>query len=395
MKGQCMRRSSKGKKLTGILMMAVMITVVFAFGCQQKPADVGETEESSIAEKAVPVKTMPASIRTLHQTIELSGNIMPLNEVFVMPKIPGKILLDISVDSGSIVKKGQVIGHLDDSLVKQQLEQAKQGLIAAESNRASLEAKYEVVKKDRVRLQGLYDDGVIPQQQLDHIEAELTATEKMLDLAAAQIEQAKAGINQMRILLGDHTVRATASGVVSRRLLDPGAMAAGPIVAITDQSTVKVLAGVSEKDISRISAGTPVIVKADAYPDRTFSGSIAKVFPTVDPRSRTVQIEIHIANSDKTLKSGMFARIIIDVGTIDSIAVPQETVLRVPGTGTDFVFIAKDNKAVKKIVSTGIRENQWIQISDGLKVGDPLIVSGQSIVRDGGTIAVTGEGESE
>lgn len=112
------------------------------------------------------------------------------------------------------------------------------------------------------------------------------------------------------------------------------------------------------------------------------------VSPTINPQSRTGEIEIHIDNADRLLRAGMFARVNLYLGKRPATVISRDAVLKIPGTGGHFVYVAEKGKAVQKNIETGIAQGHFIEVTTGIAPGEQIIVTGQNRIRDGVEIAV-------
>lgn len=333
--------------------------------------------EAAVAEK-VPVKTAAARMKTLEKTLGLTADVRPVDEVDVFPKVPARIIERILVDRGDRVSKGHVLATLEHSAVDAQLREARAGLLLARANK-------EVADKDYDRMVNLYEQKAVARQMLDHVQAQK-------DQAAAQLERAQAVLDQVLILKEDHTIRAPISGKVTARYVDPGVQSSpgAPIARITDDSRLKIVTSVSEREFPLIRAGMGCRVSVDAFPGKIFEGSVALVNPSVNPQSRSGDIEVHLDNRQGLLKPGMFAHLQITLGSEEGIVVPREAVQKMPGTATPFVFVVEGGRAAMRNVETGSEAGTLVQVTSGLREGEHVVTTGQNRLKDGMTVREEG-----
>jgi len=339
---------------------------------------------------AVPVAVIQVHEQTLADRLALIGNIQPAVSVHVFSKVPGQIIETITVEKGDRVQKGDIVATLQRDVIDARLAEARAGRAAAAAGRAQARAKLDVLKKDRQRLENLLAEKAVARQQVDHIQAEFTATQQALRLADAQVNRARAVINQLMVQSENHTIRAPAGGVVAGRHVDPGTLAAPgmPIVSITDESTVKVVFPVTEKDLPRIRQGMAVQVRLDAFADTVFDGSVDLVSPTVDPATRSADVEVRIANPEGRLTPGMYARVSILMQTRTCPVMPADGIVRVPGTSEQFVFVIEKGQAVQRNVTTGLSAGTRVEIISGVSAGDSVVVKGQGRLKDGTPVRI-------
>ncbi len=179
------------------------------------------------------------------------------------------------------------------------------------------------------------------------------------------------------------------SGIVGILFLDKGAMVAPqiPLAMIANIDRVKVEIQISEVELRIIKEGQNARVRVDFYPENTFSGIITEITPVVNPLSRTAKGEIVIDNPEHLLKPGMLARVRLIVAKHrDVIVVPEKAVL--VRNDREIVFTKRGDIAKKKDVKTGIKNNDMIEVVEGLNDGEEVIVSGNYGLRDGAKIRV-------
>jgi membrane fusion protein (multidrug efflux system) len=188
-------------------------------------------------------------------------------------------------------------------------------------------------------------------------------------------------------------VESPLAGVVGRILLDKGA-AVEPnkdaLAIIVDMEEMIVRLNIPEQDIPYIKKTLKAVVKVDAYPLEEFPGEVSRVSEMVDPQTRTLPIEIRILNKEHKLKSGMFARIKIIAAELKGVLVLHQDAI-IQEMGEKFVFLVKNNIADKRKVVLGKRDDGKIEILEGVREGDEVIVFGQQGLKDGASVAVSKE----
>lgn len=180
-------------------------------------------------------------------------------------------------------------------------------------------------------------------------------------------------------------VESPISGTVGKIFLDEGASVAPqvPIALVFKIGSVKVMADVAEKDISKIRRGAIAKVSVDAYSAQTFKGTVTKISPMVDLMSRTASVEITVANPGHKLKPGMFANVELVVGSRKDVAhLPQTAVLEEFGEEKKYAFVIENNKAVRREVKTGLISGDLIEIKTGIEPGELVVVKGQHYLKE-------------
>jgi HlyD family secretion protein len=381
-------RSKTGNK--GII---IVVALILFFGCIMVFSLfklVGKKDSGKVEEEKIHVQVVESKYEDILWILEQTGNIQSLNEVDVYPKVPGKIIETLLIEKGDYVEEGTLLATLEDNVIKVQLEEAKAALESARANLRQVEANLEVIKKDSLRLRSLYKEKAVSKQKLDHMEAKYKATKEGKKLAEAQIKRADAVLRQMEILYDEHRIYAPISGHIIARYMDRGARStvARPIVRISGEEGLKVVTVVTEKDFPHIKKKMKTEITVDAYPDRVFEGEVAVINPSIDPATRTSEIDVHIQDKDRVLKPGMFADLKLYLGQKSSVIVPRDALNKLPGTGSYFVFVVEDGKAVLKNIRTGISQRNNVEVTDGLKVGEKIVVRGQNRLKHGTAVII-------
>jgi len=369
-----------------IIYWVAVLTVVFFglwLGYARKFATktVGDTKTKSSSLK-VAAETIGTA--TLAETIPVTGSFEALTSVEIIPEISGQLerlrLLDNTlVDVGAAVKAGEVIAVIDDDVYLAQLAECQANLEARKVALADAE-------REKKRIIALYEGGSATEQSKDKA---VTAAA----LAAANLKQAEAALAKMKLTLDKATIESPVSGVVSKKYVDEGNMVGPttPLVRIVQIETLKVLGGVSERYLRLLIAGkTPVHIKTDAYPENEFEGVVYRVGVSVDPVTRTGEVEIRVPNPDMKLKPGMFARMtIVTRERKNVIVVPDSALIR--EEGNVYVFIANGSQARRRGVRLGLSQSEYYEVLEGLSVGDMVITHGQRQLEDGQMVKVIEE----
>ncbi len=338
----------------------------------------------------VPIETALAAVRQVRRQIERTADLAAAEVVQVVSKVPGKVIEQILVEEGQVVAKGELIARLEQDMIEARLDEVRAELASARAALAQAEAKLAVLARDRRRLEYLLQEKAVSRQKYDHIEAQYKAASAAADLARARIRKARAVLRRLKVLARDHRIPAPITGLVIKRHLDPGNLAAPgvPIVTLADISQVKVITSVAEKDLAFVVKGTPVSIRVDAFGGEMFRGRVSLVGTTVDPATRTARIEIRLPNRNGRLKPGMFAHVTIQLPPRRALVVPAQALERVPGTGQPFVYTVEDGRAVMHNVVAGESDRGLVEIKSGISAGALVVIEGQQRLRDGAPVKV-------
>jgi RND family efflux transporter MFP subunit len=326
----------------------------------------------------------------LQEEITVVGNLIGATTVEVVPKVNGR-LESVAVKLGDQVSRGQRIAKVEDQEIREQVKQAEAAYDVARATIRQREADLTFAETNLERSRNLYERQLLPRQTLDDAEARYQAANAQLDLARAQFSQSTARLEELRIALANTVIVSPVDGFVGRRNLDPGAFVSSntPIAMVVDIRSVRMVANLVERDIRRVSAGVSATVEVDAFPGETFRGRVARVAPVLDPATRTATMEIEVPNPGFRLKPGMYARVRMTVGERTAVlVVPRNAVVDVDGRRG--VFVPDEDTARFRPVSTGLQDDDQIEVTDGVAEGEPVITTGAAGLRDGDRIVLAG-----
>ena len=196
--------------------------------------------------------------------------------------------------------------------------------------------------------------------------------------------------SQYNNLLENTVLRSPISGVITARNYDKGDMyTAQPLYVVQQITPVKLYVGVSESDYTKVKKNDKVTLTADALPGKTFTGHIARIFPTMQASTHTFTVEVNVANADRQLRPGMYSRVTINFGATHNVTVPDGSVVKQQGSGVRTVFVLQEDGTVKEtVVALGRHFDEKYEILSGLKEGDKVVVKGQSSLRNGEKVNV-------
>jgi len=337
------------------------------------------TQDQQTVQVDIPkVRVIAPVLYQFRDTVSFTAEIEPENRVAVICKVPGKNVLQVNVEEGDTVEQGQLMAELDDALVKQDIARARAMVSGAE-------VQYRVLRSDYVRMKDLLEEEVISQQRFDHVEAEYRA-------AGSQLRQARVSLEQLETLQGYHRITAPISGMISKRNIDPGDTATSqlPLFLIFQQKDLKIRGAVAERPFLSLKEGQSARVEIDALPGRVFQATVSRLSPALDPVTRTGEVELSISSED-ILKPGIFARVSIQTGSHETLALPKDVIRPLPGTGEFQFFVLSGDRAEQRIVTIGSEENNMVEIPGGLSPEDRVIATITDKLRDGIQVEVSGE----
>lgn len=312
-------------------------------------------EQPQAAEVRLPnVAIMAASYKDVPQSDVYTANVEAYAKNNIAPQSPSRIQ-KIYVEVGDFVRAGQIVAKMDEvSLNQSKLSMANDSL------------EYSRIKK-------LYEQGGVSKSDFDAMELKYNVTR-----------------SQYQNLLENTILRSPVSGVITARNYDQGDMYGGSPIYVVEQITpVKLYVGISEMDYTRVKKNDTVTLTADALPGKTFTGRIARIYPTIDAATHTFTAEVNVANRDRLLRPGMYARVTVNFGSNHSIVVPDDCVVKQQGSGVRSVFVLQNDNTVKEIVVTlGRHFGTEYEILSGVAEGDKVVVKGQASLKNGSKVNV-------
>ncbi len=342
----------KTKKFLPIVMLVLALA-----SCTSKD----EKKATDVKEELPIVEVTTVTQENVKQNSEYTGTV----EAFKTNNISsnsGSRIKQILVNVGSRVSRGQRLVVLDDVNIAQQQ-------IALSNLKRELERARELVKI-----------GGGTQQVVDQLQAQYDAQARAID----------ASNRSLRNMQENTVLTSPISGVVTARNDDNGDLPVGqPILVIEQQQPLKVIVKVNESDLPKVKVGMPVNVRFDAYEGESFSGQVHLIHPTIDPNTRTLEVEVTINNRDNKVHSGMFARVIFNFGSHRSVVLSDRAIQKQVGSGLRYVYTLESNGTVKfREVQIGRRLENRYEITGGLTPGMKVVTSGQSHLSDGAKVDV-------
>lgn len=353
---------------TAVVFMFIMYLLIMAGPAYTQSSNAGNTP--------VPVEIMIIKTTDLPVVVESVGRLYPDREVRLSAEISG-IIRSYEADVGDPVTKDQILARIDQTDYALALDAAKADLSAAA-------VRFSAAEKAYTRFKTLLPRKVISQDNFDKVEAEFEA-------ARSQKEQAGAGVAIARERLGKTMIRAPFDGVVASRDIEVGQWIApgSPVMTILDLQRIRMKVYLVERDFVDVDRDDPVEIVVDAYPDRPFDGTIGRLDVEADPLTNTFGVEVLLNNRDRALKAGMSARAFLTTRVLtDVILIPQDVIL-FKEQGTEVFLVGEKERVRSQRITLGEPREGLIQVTDGLRAGDRLVVKGQNYLRPDSPVTVT------
>lgn len=341
--------------------------------------------------RVITVATTLPILGDLDVRLSYTADIQPNQQVNLFSRVDGYIA-KIHVDKGDFVKANQLLVEIDHTDYVHAVNRAKANLATAQAEVMRQDANIRNAKLTLDRMQSLIKDQFVSQQDLDTAQVNYDIAVAQLESQRAQVKQMEVALQQAETNLAYSYIRAPFSGYIAERNLDPGASVTGStaststvsrgILTLHEVQVVRTLIEVVEKDIPLVAIGQEAEVRAEAYPDRVFTGKVTRVVQALNRATRTMTVEVDLPNADHALKGGMFARVEVVVGTHpDAIQIPLDALTRLEDL--QYVYVVREGKAHQVPVEVGTRIGNRIEITRGLTGTEQVIVSGKDLVSDG------------
>ena len=343
-----------------LILISVMVSLMFV-ACTK--------EKKEQPEIAVNVRIATAEKKKIQPYLETTGTLKADEEVAVSSEVDG-IVRQIRVDEGSPVNKGTLLVEINEIDYILDWKRSEAALKQAEANLANAKAEYK-------RKNTLYQEELITRQQFDDITTKIA-------LAEAEMDRAKATLSISKEKLTRTKVYSPLNGAVKEKRVSVGDYVRNgtPLLQLITINPLKLNFTISEKDAASIKIGQEVAFSVDSYADKQFKGRVSLLYPNVEEKTRTLQAEALVPNADHLLKPGYFARTLIYT------AAPREVVLA-PITALLYdnavirIFVVDGDKARERVIKIGGKYGEFVEVLEGLKEMEQIVVIGQNNLSEG------------
>lgn len=354
-------RSDTGAGCTGARpALAIALVIALAAGCSNGKA---KEKDDATADATVPVEVQPLRRAAMVAVYSGTAPIEAHEEAEVVAKVGGEVR-QIFVEEGDAVNPGQVLARLDGDRLRLDL--------------AEIEANLRKLERDYNRQLELSQKGLV---------AKGTAENAKYDLDAL-----KAAYDSARLELSYTEIRAPIAGVVSARHIKVGNTIKpnDPTFRVTNLDPLVAYVHIPEKEFRKLAPGQVADVLVDALGGERFEGTISRISPTVDPLKGTFRARVEVPDKTRRLKPGMFARVnIVYERREDALQLPRNSIL--DADGEQSVFVVVNGKAEQRRIATGLANNGWVEVLEGLEGDERVVVVGQGGLKTGTAVKVVEE----
>lgn len=354
-----------GPSCLRLALVPVLCSLLVLAACKgggPTPEAQAKNGEAPKASEAVPVEVAKAIRRAVAASYSGTAALEALGESQVVAKTSG-VALAVLVEEGQVVRAGQALVRLDPDRPRLQVAQA--------------EAQMHKLENNYRRAQQLVEQQMISANDVDQIKYDL--------------ENARAIYRAASLELSYTTVTAPISGVVASRSIKTGNFVQinSPIIRIVDSSRLEATLNVPEREIAKLKPGQAVGLVVDALPGKQFTGTVDRVAPVVDNGTGTFRVVASFPGQGE-LQPGMFGRLNINYDQrADALVVPRSALLE--DGGEPAVYVVRDGKAQRTVLKLGYNDAGWVEVREGLKNGDQVVIAGKAALREGSEVQVIGQ----
>ena len=333
-------------------------------------------------------ETVPVQARRVERAVTLPGEFLPFERVDLHARVAG-FVEKIEVDRGSSVSVGQLLVILTAPELEAQRAERLAKVQETESQRAEAEAKLVAAQSTAERLRtASKTPGAIAGNELILADKSVEASQAMVASIAKSKQAAEAAVKAVEDLQGFLRISAPFDGVITERYAHPGALAGpghGPLLRLERLSRLRLVVAVPESDTGEIALGKRVSFSVPAFPGETFHGTVARPARALDPKTRTMPVELDVANPRRRLAPGMFPSVVWPVAkSQSSLLVPPSAIATT--TERAFVIRVENGKAawvdVRRIGSSG----DLVEVMGSLREGDRILKRATDEIRPGAPI---------
>jgi membrane fusion protein (multidrug efflux system) len=301
--------------------------------------------------------------------VESVGTLKAYDEVIVSSEVDG-ILKSIRVQEGSPVTQGQLIAEIKETDYRLDTERAATALKQAEASLAYAKQEYE-------RKEALYRKDLVAKQQFDDVLARLV-------LSQGDVDRAKVGLDLAHEKLAKTSICAPMAGTVKEKRVTAGEYIRNGtfLVSIVRTDMLKLSFTITEKDVGSLRVGQDVAFTVDAFPGREFRALLKTIYPSLEEKTRSLQLEAVLTNADQSLKPGLFARVKLYTGPARDTVVAPITALLYDNSRTK-LFVVEGDRAKEREVKIGQKYGEFMEITEGLKQEEIVVTVGQNNLMEG------------
>ncbi len=324
--------------------------------------------------------------KPVSRSVDLPGEFLPFLSVSVHARVPGYIE-KIQVDRASVVKQGQLLAELSAPEMAAHIAEAESKVQASESDRIQAEAQLAALETTYARMKKAAETpGAIAANELAQMESQIDAQRALIRSRQDAGRAATANLKALEEMQSYLRITAPFDGVITERLVSPGALVGpgsdSPLFTLQQISKLRLVVAVPEEDAGSIVPAARIEFRVPAYPERTYSGTVARSAHALDFKTRTMPVELDVTNNDGSLSPGMYPTVKWPVRrSRPTLFVPASSVV----TTTERTFVIRDRSGRAEWVDVrkGSSDGELIEVMGGLRPSDKVVRHGTDELRDG------------
>jgi membrane fusion protein, multidrug efflux system len=346
--------NQKFKIVLMLTFIVIIIIVILFLNRSRKASELKEDKYTSY-----PVEVFQVKYATLNDNLQLTGTTEAIDDLVLLSETQGKVL-NVKVDVGSKVCKDMILAHVDDELIRA-------AFISADAN-------FLKVKKDNERFENLYKVKNLSETELENSRLNVKNAEAQYIIAKKQLENTK--------------VTSPVNGIITKKFITEGStLSLGmPVFNIVNISRLTVKVNIPEQNLFSIRTGDKVAIRSDVLPSNNFTGNIQSVNVKGDA-AHTFPVEIEVDNQKNLLRAGMFVN--VDFSSTEdkkALIIPRNAV--VGSLKEPKVYVVENKIARLKPISIFKEKDNLVQVMNGLKEGDKVILNGQNNLNDNAEVTI-------
>ena len=340
--------------------------------------------------------------------LDASGYVTARRQATVSSKVTGKVI-EINVEEGMVVREGQVLARLDDSMVRRQLALTEAQVSSARRSLEEIEVRLREARLNQKRMKDLLGKGITTQAQTDTADAEVDSIAARLEAQRQEVEVAERQVSLQRQSLDDTVIRAPFSGVAISKDAQPGEMispvSAGGgftrtgICTLVDMSSLEIEVDVNETYINRVRDGQRAVAVLDAYPDWQIPARVITTVPAADRQKATVKVRLGFDQLDRRILPDMGVKVSFlgeeqkETRTAEEsrprVLIPRMAVRQ--GRGAEYVFIVQGETVERRAIKISPAAGDDVAVTSGLSGGEQVVIEGPEQLAEGHKVVVRKE----
>ena len=333
-------------------------------------------DSSQPVSKAAPETVQARVVQSQQQlapvNVRTTGTIHAHESAVLSAQVMGRVQ-QVLVHEGDSVKAGQTLAILDDASMRASVDQAQAAVKAVQGQQAAAQTQADLAQSTLARYQQLQAQKSVSPQEMDEVSRRAQAAAAQVEAIHAQSQAAQAQEASARTMLGYTRIRAPFSGVITARMVDPGALASPgvPLLQVDSAGALELQTTVDESVITHVRKGMSIPITVDAAPGTAISGTVTDIVPAADPSSHSFLVKLTLPRSAQ-LRAGMYATAAIPTGSHQAILVPRSAVLLRGSLNCAYVLDA-NSIAQLRYITLGSTQGDMVEVLSGISAGERLV----------------------